>query len=311
MTSSNPVTDRARDAAQPSLWSRVARARWAYLFIAPFFVSFAVFGLYPLLFSVYLSFAEWKGFGPIELVGFKNYVKLFQDRVFWQSVVNSVIIFGLHVPLMVLLSLLLATVLNSPRVRGFGIFRTIIFIPYITNMVAAGFAFRLLLEQENGLVNIMLTTAGFPAVPWLESVWGARVSLTLLILWHYLGYNMVIMLAGLQTIPKEVHDAARVDGANAWQSFFLITVPLMRPVILFVLVLSTMGSFDLFTEIFVLTGGGPINATLTPILSIYNQAFGNFRFGYASAMSYVYFLIIIALTLVQIRYVNRPQGARS
>jgi len=304
-SSSNPTT------GQPSLWNRVVRARWAYLFIAPFFVSFAVFGLYPLLFSVYLSFAEWKGFGPIELVGFKNYVKLFQDRVFWQSMVNSVIIFGLHVPLMVLLSLLLATVLNSPRVRGLGIFRTIIFVPYITNMVAAGFAFRLLLEQENGLVNIMLTTVGLPAVPWLESIWGARVSLTLLILWHYLGYNMVIMLAGLQTIPKEVHDAARVDGANAAQSFFYITVPLMRPVILFVLVLSTMGSFDLFTEIFVLTGGGPINATLTPILSIYNQAFGNFRFGYASAMSYVYFLIIIALTLVQIRYFNRPQGARS
>ena len=302
MTSTNKVTI---PTTTPSLRQKIVKARWAYLFIAPFFITFAIFGLYPFLFSIYLSFAEWKGFGPIEMVGLKNYARLLDDSVFWQSMMNGVIIFVLSVPVMVVLSLLLAVVLNSPKVRGFQLFRTIIFVPYITNMVAAGFAFRLLLEQENGLINVLLESIGVPGIPWLDSVWGARVSLTLLVLWHYLGYNMVIMLAGLQTIPKEVHDAARVDGANPAQSFFFITLPLMRPVILFVLVLSTMGSFDLFTEIFILTGGGPVNATLTPIVGIYNEAFGNFRFGYASAMSYVYFLVIVALTLVQIRYFNR------
>ena len=291
-----------------SLWRQIFRARWAYLFIAPFFLAFAIFGVYPFLFSVYLSFAEWKGFGPITFVGFDNYVRLWGDKVFWQSMLNGVIIFLLSVPPMVLLSLLLAVVLNSPRVRGFGIFRTIIFVPYITNMVAAGFVFRLLLEQRNGLVNIMLGGVGLPAVPWLESVWGARVALTLLILWHYLGYNMVIMLAGLQTIPKEVLDAAKVDGANAAQSFFYITTPLMRPVILFVVILSTMGSFSLFTEVYILTGGGPMNATITPILDIFGQAFGNFRFGYASAMSYVYFAFIIVLSLFQLRFIGRARS---
>lgn len=305
------VPPHARRSSAPkrdSLGRQIFRARWAYLFIAPFFLAFAVFGVYPFLFSVYLSFAEWKGFGPIELVGFANYARLLRDTVFWQSMLNGVIIFFLSVPPMVLFALVLAVVLNSPRVRGFGIFRTIVFVPYITNMVAAGFAFRLLLEQKNGLVNIMLGAVGLPAVPWLESIWGARVALTLLILWHYLGYNMVIMLAGLQTIPKEVHDAARVDGANAVESFFYITVPMMRPVILFVVILSTMGSFNLFTEVYILTGGGPMNATVTPILDIFNQAFGNFRFGYASAMSYVYFAIIIVLSLLQLRFVGRAKA---
>ena len=305
------VTPRAAERRAPkrdSLRRQIFRARWAYLFIAPFFLAFAVFGVYPFLFSVYLSFTEWKGFGPITFVGFDNYVRLWSDAVFWQSMLNGVIIFLLSVPPMVLFSLVLAVVLNSPRVRGFGIFRTIIFIPYITNMVAAGFAFRLLLEQQNGLVNIMLGFVGFPAVPWLESIWGARVALTLLILWHYLGYNMVIMLAGLQTIPKEVLDAAKVDGANAVQSFFYITTPMMRPVILFIVILSTMGSFNLFTEVYILTGGGPMNATITPILDIFGQAFGNFRFGYASAMSYVYFAIIIVLSLLQLRFVGRARN---
>jgi lactose/L-arabinose transport system permease protein len=302
MTTSNYTTKSLETPKRDSLWQRIFRARWAYIFIAPFFITFAIFGLYPLGFSIYLSFTEWKGLGPIKWVGFGNYARLFQDPLFWQSVRNGVIIFFMHVPLMVLLSLVLAVLLNSKRVRGFQFFRTVIFVPYITNMVAAGFAFRLLLEQENGLVNILLGTLGIPAIPWLESVWGARVSLTLLILWHYLGYNMVIMLAGLQTIPKEIYDASLVDGATRAQSFLYITLPMMRPVILFVVVLSTMGSFDLFTEIYTLTGGGPINATITPILSIFNQAFSNFRLGYASAMSYVYFVMIIALTLIQLRY---------
>jgi len=293
--------------AHPSggLWKRIVKARWPYLFIAPFYISFLVFGLYSTLFSFYLSFADWKGLGPMKFVGLKNYAMLLKDKVFIQSMENGFLLFFMYVPLMTFLALVLAVILNSKRVRGFKLFRTIIFMPYIMNIAAAGFAFRLLLNQKYGLVNTFLENVFHLApFPWLESIWGARISLCLLIIWVWLGYNMVIMLAGLQTIPSELNEAAMIDGANPVQSFFRITIPLMRPVILFSVVLSLMGSFALFNEVFILTSpvGGPTNATMTPFVDIFQQAFANNRFGYASAMSYAYFVIIFVLTLLQVRY---------
>lgn len=283
-------------------WHEIYKMRWPYLFISPFYILFLIFGVYPILFSLYLSVTEWKGLGPIKFVGLKNFELLFKDKVFWQSMSNGVILFFMYVPLMTFLALVLAVVLNSKRVRGFRFFRTLIFIPYIMNIVAAGFTFQLMLNQKYGLVNALLGVFRIPPVPWLESVWGGRVSLCLLVIWAWLGYNMVIMLAGLQTIPAELTEAALIDGASSTQAFFYVTIPLMRPVILFSVVLSTMGSFNLFSEIYNLTRGGPVNATITPVIVIFNQAFTNFRLGYASAMAYLYFLILFILTLVQFRY---------
>ncbi len=292
-------------------WRGVVKARWPYLFVSPFYLFFIVFGLYPVLFSVYLSFTDWKGVGPIKFTGLKNYALLFRDKVFWQSVENGVILFFLYVPIMTLLALVLAVILNSKRVRGYKLFRTLIFMPYITNMVAAGFTFQILLNQKYGLLNTFIGFFGVSPIPWLESIWGARVSLSLLVIWAWLGYNMVIMLAGLQTIPSELKEAAMIDGASPVQAFFLVTIPLLRPVILFSVVLSTIGSFDLFAEGFSMfsttRGHGPLNATITPLISIYDQAFGNMRFGYASALSYVYFALIFVLTLVQVRYFSREE----
>ncbi len=285
------------------LWKEIVKARWPYLFIAPFYLSFLIFGLYSTFYSFYLSFVDWKGLGPMKFVGWKNYVSLLKDKVFIQSMENGFLLFFMYVPLMTFLALILAVILNSKRIRGFQLFRTIIFMPYIMNIVAAGFAFRLLLNQKYGIVNnFLVSTFHILPIAWLESVWGGRVSLCLLIIWVWLGYNMVIMLAGLQTIPSELNEAAMIDGASPVQSFFLITIPLMRPVILFSVVLSLLGSFNLFNEVYILTSGGPLNATITPFVDIFNQAFGNFRLGYASAMSYVYFIIIFALTLIQVRY---------
>ena len=286
-------------------WVEIYKVRWPYLFISPFYILFLIFGVYPILFSFYLSFTEWKGLGPIKFVGLRNFELLLQDKIFWQSMTNGVILFFMYVPIMTFLALVLAVVLNSKRVRGFRFFRTLLFIPYIMNIVAAGFTFRLMLNQKYGLVNTLLGIVNIPPVPWLESVWGGRVSLCLLVVWAWLGYNMVIMLAGLQTIPGELTEAALIDGASSIQAFFYVTVPLMRPVILFSVVLSTMGSFNLFSEIYNLTGGGPINATITPVILIFDQAFGNFRLGYASAMSYLFFLILFVLTLLQFRYFGR------
>ena len=283
-------------------WLEIYKVRSPYLFISPFYILFLIFGVYPILFSFYLSFTEWKGLGPIKFVALRNFELLLKDKVFWQSMTNGVILFFMYVPIMTFLALVLAVILNSKRVRGFRFFRTLLFIPYIMNIVAAGFTFRLLLNQKYGLVNALLGIFNLPPVPWLESVWGGRISLCLLVIWAWLGYNMVIMLAGLQTIPSELTEAALIDGASSTQAFFYVTIPLMRPVILFSVVLSTMGSFNLFSEIYNLTGGGPINATITPVIVIFNQAFGNFRLGYASAMAYLYFIILFALTLLQFRY---------
>jgi lactose/L-arabinose transport system permease protein len=289
-----------------SKWREIHKARWAYIFISPFYLLYLVFGIYPLLFSLYLSLTEWKGLGPIKFVGLANFALLLRDKLFWHSMMNGVILFFMYVPIMTFLALVLAVILNSQRVRGFRFFRSLLFIPYIMNIVAAGFTFRLLLNEKYGLVNTMLGMLNIPPVPWLESVWGGRVSLCLLVIWAWLGYNMVIMLAGLQTIPGELTEAALIDGASPTQAFFHVTIPLMRPVILFSVVLSTMGSFNLFSEIYNLTnGGGPVNATITPVILIFRQAFENFRLGYASSMAYLYFIILFVLTLLQFRYFGR------
>jgi lactose/L-arabinose transport system permease protein len=277
--------------------------------VAPFFILYAIFGLYPMLLSVYLSLSEWNGVGPIKFVGLANYARVLQDKVFWQSVTNGLLLFLLYVPAMLFLALVLAVLLNSKYVIGFRFFRALYFLPFITNMIAAGFAFRILLATNNGLFNIVLRSLGLDAIPWLETVWGARLSLALLIMWAWLGYNMVLMLAGLQTIPAEVNEAALIDGANPVQGFFYITVPLMRPMIVFTAVLSTIGSFGLFAEVAALTNGGPVNATITPLIRIFNVAFrGNFQLGYAAALSYTYFAIVFVLTLLQVRFSNQAEG---
>jgi len=270
---------------------------------------FLGFGFLPVIFSVYLSFHKWKGLGPMEFVGLKNFTYLFGigGKAFWQSIQNGIILFFMYVPIMTFLALVLAVILNSKLVRFFQGYRTMIFAPYVTSMIAAGFTFGLMLQQKGGLFNTFLNMLGLPGVPWLEDIWWARVSLCLLVTWGWLGYNMVIMLAGLQTIPRELTEAALIDGASPVQAFFYITIPLLRPVILFSVILSTMGSFGLFNEVQALTGGGPMRATLTTMVHIYNVAFGNFRFGRASAQGYVYFALIFVFTLLQLRYFGREE----
>jgi len=291
-----------------SFWKTLKRHRAPYLFLAPFFIFFAIFGLYPVAYSFYLSFHRWNGMGDPQYIGFDHFDRMLNDRILLQSYENSFYLFFIYVPVMILLALVLAVLLNSPKIRGFRFYRTIIFTPFITNMIAAGFAFQILLNTNYGLVNSLLESVGLRGAPWLEDDWWARVSLGLLIIWAWLGYNMVLMLAGLQTISNDLSEAARVDGANRIQVFLFITVPLMRPIILFAMVMSTMGTFGLFAEVDALTGGGPAFATITPLIKIYGNAFDHFQFGYASAMAYVYFVFIFVLTMVQLRLFGRESS---
>lgn len=283
--------------------------RWAYLFISPFYFLFLIFGVFPLVFSFILSFTSWKGTGPLIFNNFGNYKLILSDKVFWQSMQNGLILFFMYVPFLTLLACVLAVILNSKRVKGFKFFRTVIFMPYICSMVAAGFVFQLLFGSRNGLFNSILSYFSISAIPWLDSVWGARFALCALIVWAWLGFNMVIILAGLQTIPSELTEAAMIDGANPVQAFFLITIPLLRPVILFVVITSTIGSFNLFGELMSMfhatNGVGPLNAVITPLLAVFGQAFHNFKLGYASTQAYVYFLLIFVVALLQMRYFNK------
>lgn len=307
MTTSTRLLTRMKES-----WGEVKKKKWAYIFISPFYILFAIFSVYPIIFSIYLSFTKWKGFGPKVFVGLANYKRLLGDYIFWQSIRNGVIIFFLYVPIMTLLALVLAVILNAKFFRFFRIFRTMLVVPYVTTMIAVGYVFKMMMNTKYGIFNMVLTSIGLPAVSWLDNIWWARVSLSILIIWAWLGYNMVIMLAGLQTIPKDLVEAATIDGASPVQAFFRITVPLMRPIILFSVILSTIGSFGLFNEIYALTTvgytmGGPMHATITPLVYIYQQAFQNFNFSYASAVSYVYFAIIFVLTLLQLKYLGREE----
>jgi ABC-type sugar transport system permease subunit len=290
------------------LGARLRRYRAPLLFVSPFFILFAIFGVYPIVFSLWLSLHSWRGVGEMKFVGLDNYVLLFRDSIFWNTMLNSAILFVIYVPLMTFLACVLATVLHADFVKLQGFWRALIFLPYITSMVATGYTFKLIFDRRAGIANHLLGFFGLGPIPWLDDPWWARITLGLLMIWAWLGYNTVIMLAGMQTIPHEITEAALVDGASRPQIFFRITIPLLRPVIIFAVTLSIIGTFQMFTEPYILTGGGPIRATETPVMEIFSTTFTALKFGYAAAMSYIYFAIIVVITLVQLRLVTRKEA---
>jgi lactose/L-arabinose transport system permease protein len=278
-----------------------------YVFISPFYILFLAFTLYPLLFALYISFTEWNGINDTRWIGLQNYSMLFNDDIFLQSLKNGAILFMMYVPLLLFLALLIAVLLNGTFIKLKGLFRTVYFIPYITSLVAVGFTFRMIFSKEYGYVNEMIVSLGLDKVDWIGTVWGARITLCILIIWRWLGYNMVIMLAGLQNIPNDLYESAKIDGAGAVQRFIQITIPMMMPILLFTSILSTIGTFQLFAEPLILTkgSGGPQNTVISPIMYIYNQSFSYLKFGYASAMAYIFFALMFILTLLQTRIFSR------
>jgi ABC-type sugar transport system permease subunit len=284
------------------------RNRWPLLFVSPFFVLFGIFSLYPIGYSAWLSFHDWSLVGPARYVGLANYRELVHDSLFWQSMTNAALLFLIYVPAMTFLAIVIAALLNSHYVRMQGVFRTLIFLPYVmSGTVAAAFTFQLLLDRHAGYANQFLSYFGVSPVPWLDDIWWARISMGLLVLWALLGFNMLIMLAGLQAIPPELAEAAKVDGAGPAQILFRITIPLLRPVIVFSVTLSIIATFSLFTEPKILfnPSGGPAHSAQTPVLEIWQTTFSYLRIGYSAAMSYVYFAIIMAVAVAQYFLVSR------
>lgn len=287
-------------APQKSSRFRLGIKRAPYVFIAPAVLLFLGFTLYPVAAAFVLSFQEQEG-GSYSFAGIANYTRLFQDELFYTALKNTFIILLAQVPIMIALALVLAVALNSGLGRLKGIFRISFFMPAITVLVAYAIVFIILLNKDFGLVNYLISLVGSNEVPWLTNGFWAKVSLILALLWRWTGYNMVILLAGLQGIPGDLYEAASVDGAGKWRQFISITIPQLRPVILFTVVLSTIGTLQLFDEPYVLTNGGPNNATLTIVMYLYQNGFQFFDFGYASAIAYVLVVIIAVLGYLQIR----------
>lgn len=273
-----------------------------YSFLAPFFLLFGIFGLFSFVYTFYLSFTYYKGAGSPIFIGIANYTSLLQNSLFLTSLGNTGIIFVITtVPLMVL-GLLLAVAVNNRRLRGRAAFRTIFILPFVTSTVIISLIFQSMFAPSYGWINVILGHLGLPPVAWLTSSWGARASIAIVDVWQYLGYDTVLMLGGLLTIPPSIYEAAEIDGAGAFRRLTSVVVPLMRPTLLFVLVLSTIGTMAMFIQPYELTDGGPNYSTLTTTLYLYNSAFKYGEFGYASAMAVVMFMITLVASVLQVRW---------
>ena len=282
-----------------TLAARVWRFRHFYLFIAPFFVSFAVLGLYPLFFSLWLSFMKWDSLTPVENVGLQNYTQLFGDSEFWKAILNTVLLFAFYVPPMLILAFLLAVALNGPITKLRSFFRASVFLPCVTPIVVIAFVFSIFCNYDKGLFNWLMTSVGLPKIGWQQTPMMLRVTVALLLVWRWTGYNMIFMLAGLQGINADVYEAAQIDGASRGQTLWRITLPLMRPTFVFCTIMSLLGTVYLFEEIILVDTGGSMRS-LGALL--FDNSFSNFKFGYASAMAYVVAVVVFVLTLIVRRF---------
>lgn len=270
-----------------------------YYFVAPAVLLFSVFTVYPIISSLFLSFQTYEG-GTYSFAGISNYTRLFEDTIFWKALGNTFIIFIFQVPFMIFLALILANVLNNGLLKLKGLFRVSFFLPAVTSLVAYSLLFSIML-QGDGIINQVLGLLGIKSVSWLgDPIW-AKVSIIIAMTWRWTGYNMVIFLSALQSIPEELYEAASLDGAGKIRQFFSITIPQLKPVILFAGILSTIGTLQLFDEPFNLTGGGPADSTMTLGLYIYQNAFEYFDPTYASAVAYVVVILVAVLSFFQFK----------
>lgn len=282
--------------AKMSLEKKHNLTGWAFLIPAALLIF--IFCFYPMIQAIILSFTK-KGSG---FAGLANYQRILKDKTFQQCLFNTVFYFIIQVPVMLLLALGLAHLLNSPKIKGKSIFRTLIFLPCATSLVSYSMIFKSLFAQD-GLVNNIITTLGFDRVDWFQNAWAARFVIIIALIWRWTGYNMVFYLAGLQNIEYSVYEAAKIDGANGWKTFWKITVPLLMPTIVMTVIMSINGTLQLFDESVNLTQGGPAYSTMTMSHYIYNNAFGQGvgKFGYASAMSFFIFILVAILSAISMK----------
>ena len=305
--------------ALPARENRHRKAFWRfwpqYLAISPFYLIFLVFGAFPVGFSLYLSFHRWAGLGAKKFIGLDQYRFLLQDKVFWHSLTNTLLIWIISTVPMIAMALVLASLMHFV-LRAKTFYRLALFIPNVTSVVAMAIFFSAVFGTQFGLVNASLRVLHLPMVDWLRNAWGIKITIASLMTWQWTGYNAIIYLAGLQTIPRELYEAAQIDGANWFKTFFRITLPLLRPIILFTVIVSTISGLQSFTEPqVILPGGGAQNpdaggqgqAGLTMVLYFYQQAFDFNDYGYGAAISWMIFLIVGVFAVINWRLVARKE----
>ncbi|GAA4430698.1 sugar ABC transporter permease [Georgenia halophila] len=295
-------TPQVRKEPRRKIWTSNG-ALIAYVFILPYVLFFTIFRIIPALYGIVLSFGEYSLGGSLELLGLDNYRRLFADELFWNALKVTGIYAAVAIPMTVAISLAMAQLCNRVM-RGMSFYRSIFFLPVVTSPVLSGLVF-IWIFSPDGPLNWVLGSVGIPATNWLQSSFWVLPSLALVSAWMNFGYNMLILLAGMLAIPQDYYEAAQLDGANAWQRFVKMTLPLLKPALFFVLVLETVKSFQVFDTIYVMTGGGPVRASYTLTYMIYDQGFGYFDFGYASAAGVVLLVITLIFSLIQRRLVGR------
>ncbi len=296
----------------------VARLGWADLshrqrqerltflaFIAPNFILFAVFTFWPLLYGFILSFTKWNMISPIkQVVGLENYLTMLREPIFWKVLGNTFYLAAGSIVVRLVLALALALLLNQ-KLAGRDAYRAIIFSPTFTTGAAVALVWTWIFHQHYGLLRVPLNFLGIQSPAWLSDVRWTMPAIIIVTIWKGLGYDMVIFLAGLQSIPIELYEAARVDGAGRWSLFRNVTLPMLSPITFFLVVTSTIGALQAFDIVAVMTGGGPLNSSKVYVYYLYENAFKWFKVGYASALAIVLFLIILAITIIQVRLSQR------
>lgn len=303
-------TNQTRTARQPLAVPRprfAAQGDWlaGYLCVLPALLVISVFAIFPVLYSLGLSLYKWDLVAPAPTyIGLRNFETLFASAEFWQVLRNTIFFSVGTVALIVFCSLSLALLLDV-GLRGISFFRALFFIPYLTPMVAIAALWMFLYDPQRGFVNAALGLVGLPGPGWLQSTTWAMPALILVKTWKVTGYYTVLFLAGLQSIPQELHEAARVDGASTWQRVRNITLPLLSPMTLFVVVIAVIGSFQDFDQVFVMTSGGPVNSTNVLVYYLYEQAFQNYRVGLGSAVAVLLLALLLCFTIAQLQLSRR------
>jgi ABC-type sugar transport system permease subunit len=275
-----------------------------YFMVSPYLIHLIAFTTFPVLFSLLLTFFKWNIIGPMEWTGFGNWERIINDRLFWKAILNTFKFLVVHVPLQIGVALLLAEILNQKIfMRGF--FRAAFFMPFVISGVVVTILWQQLLGFETGVINRMLVSIGLGKVGWLIDPRVAMVSIAIMATWKNVGLYVILFLVGLQTVPKQYYEAADIEGASHWQKFINITVPMINPTIFMVVVLSTIGGFSLFIEPYILTGGGPLNSTLSAVLYIYKQAFEYYHMGYSATLGVFFAILVMLVVIVQKKFVEQ------
>jgi ABC-type sugar transport system permease subunit len=286
---------------------RLSRSITAYLMLLPTLVLTGVFVFYPIVNSLWLSFHKWNMLSTDKsFVGFKNYDHIFHDPLFQKAFTNTLLYVVTYVPSVIVLGLITAAFLNA-KIKFLAVFRTTLFIPYITSFAVTGIIWQWIFNEQYGLLNYFLHFIGISPQQWLSDPHWTLFNMVVMGVWQHLGYITVIFLAGLQGISKDYYEAASVDGANTWQKFRAITVPLLSPTTYFLLIVTTIEAFKVFLHVYVLYGGtsGPNFSGMTLVYYMYLKGFSDYRMGYAAAAAYVLFLIIFVFTLIQMSLSRR------